>query len=109
MYAENESVIKRNEVVLNKLPGKHYTVETNDKIPDNCKYLLVLMQASQNGKQKNTGCFTKIPKLKAGAKVILKVDIDMQDHLINGQMGIIRHIEFPQGSAHKVYIKLTDD
>ena len=54
MYAENESDIKRNEVVLNELPGEHCIVETNDKIPDSCKYLLVLMQASQNGKQKNT-------------------------------------------------------
>ena len=34
MYAENESDIKRNEVVLNELPGEHCIVETNDKIPD---------------------------------------------------------------------------
>ena len=40
---------------------------------------------------------------------MLTVNIDIQDHLINGQMGIIRHIEFPQGSARKVYIMFSDD
>ena len=40
---------------------------------------------------------------------MLKVNIDIQDRLINGQTGIIRHIEFAQGSACKVYIKFSDE
>ena len=48
MYAENEPAMKRTEAVLNELPGELYTIETNDKIPDNCKYPLVLIQAAQN-------------------------------------------------------------
>ena len=30
MYAENEPAIKRNEAVLNELPGELYTIEAND-------------------------------------------------------------------------------
>ena len=54
MYAEIEPARKRNEAVLNELPGKLYTIEANVKIPDNCKYSLVLKQAAQNQKQTKT-------------------------------------------------------
>ena len=101
--------MKRNEVVLNELPGELYIMEVNDKIPDNCKYPLTLIQAAQNQKQTNTASLAKLVKLKIGAKVMLTVNIDMQDCLINGQIGSIRHIEFAQCSACKVYIKFSDE
>ena len=50
MIAENEPAMKRNEAVLSDLPGELYTIEANDKIPDNCKYPLTLIQAAQNQK-----------------------------------------------------------
>lgn len=28
----------KNQIVLNKLPGKVYEIEANDKIPDSCRY-----------------------------------------------------------------------
>ena len=45
-YAENEPAMKKNEAVLNELPGELYTIEANDKIPNNCKYPLTLIQAA---------------------------------------------------------------
>ena len=86
-----------------------YIIEANDKIPDNCKYPLALIQTAQNQKQTNTGRLAKLLKLKIGAKVMLIVNIDIQDRLINGQTGVIRHIEFAEGSAHKVHIKFSDE
>ena len=50
MYAENEPAIKSNEVALNYLPDELYSIETNDKIQDICKYPLALIQAAQNQK-----------------------------------------------------------
>ena len=38
--------MESSEVVLNELPGELYTIETNEKIPDNCKYQLPLIQAA---------------------------------------------------------------
>ena len=109
MYAENEPAMKRNEAVLNQLPGELYITEANDKIPDNCKYPLALIQAAQNQKQTNTGGLTKMLKLKIGVKVMLTVNMDIQDCPINSQTGIFRHIDFAQGSARKVYVKLSDE
>ena len=109
MHADNEPVMKRNEAVLNEFPGKLYTIKAKDKILDNCKYPLALIQAAQNQRQTNTGGLAKLLKLKTDAKVMLTVNTDIQDCLINGQTGIIRHIEFAQGSASKVYVKFSDE
>ena len=46
MYIENEPAMKRNDTVLNDLPGQLYTIQYNDKIPDDCKYQLALIQAA---------------------------------------------------------------
>ena len=51
----NEPAMKRDKAVLNDLPGQLYTTEANDKIPDNCKYQLALIQAAQNKKQISIG------------------------------------------------------
>ena len=109
MYAENEPAISRNEAVLNNLPGEIYTIEADDKIPDNCKYQLAMIPPAQNQKQTNTGGLTKLLKLKIGPKVVLTVNVDIQDRLINGRTGNVKHIEFVHGSIHKVYVTFSDE
>ena len=59
MFAENDPALKRNVAVPNELSGELYIIEANDKIPDNCKYQLALIQAPQNQKQTNTGGLSK--------------------------------------------------
>ena len=44
-------------------------------------------------------------KLEIGANVMLKVNIGMQDRLINGQTGNISHIEFAEGSVFVKYMQ----
>ena len=91
--------MKRNDAVLSDLPDKIYTMEADDKILDNFKYLVAAIQAAQNQKQTNTGGLAKFLKLEIGAKMMLTVNLDIQDCLINGQTGNISHIEFVQGSV----------
>ena len=73
-----------------------------------CKYLLANIQDAQNKKQTNAGGLAKLLKLKIGAKVMLTVNLDIQDRLINGRTENISHTEFPQGSVGKVYVKFSD-
>ena len=40
---------------------------------------------------------------------MLTVNIDTQDCLINGQTRVIRHIEFAEVSARKVYTKFSNE
>ena len=42
--------------------GDLYTIETNDNIPDNCKYQLATIQAVHNEEQINTGGLAKLLK-----------------------------------------------
>ena len=109
MYAENEPAMERNEAVLNDLPGELYNVEADDKVPDNCKYPLAMIEAAQNQKQTNTGGLAKLLELKIGAEVMLTVNVYIQDRLINGQTGNIEDIEFAEGTVRKVYVKFSDE
>ena len=77
MYPKNEPAMKRNGAVLNNLLGKLYAIKANnDKIQDNCKYPLTLIEAHQNEKQTSTGGLTKFLRLKIGAKVIITVQTE---------------------------------
>ena len=48
MYAENEPAMKRNDTVLNDLPGEIYPIEVNCKILNNSKCPLELIQVAKN-------------------------------------------------------------
>ena len=94
MNTENESAIKESVAVLCDFLGDLYTIEANGKIPDNCKYPLATIQTAQNQKQTNTGSLAKFYKLNIGAKLMLMVNLEIQNHLIFGQTGNISYIEF---------------
>ena len=87
VYEESESAMKKNYAVLNDLPGKLYTIEVNGKITDNCKYPLTTIQAPQN--QKQTGCLAKLLKLKIGVKMMLTVNLYIQDRLLIAKQKIL--------------------
>ena len=53
-----------------------------------------MILTAQNQKQTNTEGLAKLPKLKSGTKVMLTVNVDIQDHLINRQTGNVKHAEF---------------
>ena len=60
MFSENEPAMKRNEAVLNDVPGQLYTIEAYSKIQDNCKYPLALIQVAQNQKHTKHRRFSKV-------------------------------------------------
>ena len=68
-----------------------------------------MILAAQNQKQTNTGGLAKLLNLKTGAKVMLTVNVDIQDRLINGQTGNFKHNEFVQASIHKIYVRFSDE
>ena len=50
-----------------------------------------------------------ILKIKIDAKVILTVNLYIQDHLTNNQTGNTSHIDFSQRTVQKVYVKFSDE
>lgn len=109
IYADNEYAMKMTEAVLNDLLGELCSTEANDKVLDIWRFPVALIQAAQNHKQTNTGVLANLFKFKIGAKIMLTVNVDIQDRLINCQTRNVRHIEFAKGSILKVYVKCSDE
>ena len=60
-------------------------------------------------KQSKTGGLAKTVQIKLNAQVMLTVNIDLQDNLVNGQLGTIKHISIDtKCNVTKMYIKLDD-
>lgn len=53
-------------------------LHNDEKITDNRKYTLTLIQVAQNQKQTSTGILIKLLVLKIDAKVMLTVNKDIQ-------------------------------
>ena len=54
IYAGNAPTLLRNQIALNNLPGEVYSIEDNDKSPDDCSYPFSVIQSAQSQKQTNT-------------------------------------------------------
>ena len=93
MCAENYPTVKHNCKILDKLPGKTYTINTIDQIPTDCKYPATLISLSQNKKQSEKGGLAKCLELKVGGKVMVTDNVDIQDMLINWKIGEVAGFE----------------
>ena len=62
-----------------------------------------------NCKQSDSGGLVSVLKVNLNASIILTVNIDLQDQLINGQIGAIKHISKDRtNNITKIYIKFDD-
>ena len=63
-----------------------------------------------NHNQNETGGLAQVLEVKAEARVISTVNIDMQDRLVNGQLRTVKHISRNStDSANKIYVKFDED
>ena len=61
-----------------------------------------------NWNQSETGGLAGILKIKTNARVMLTVNIDLQDRLVNGQLGTVMHITGNSQGISKIYFKFDD-
>ena len=80
-------------MILNKLPGDLVAINTIDNIPATIAFTQCLVKTAQNYKQSDTWDLARLLTLKPGSKVMLSVDINIQDRLINGQMGVVKYFK----------------
>ena len=73
--------------------GKTYIINAIDQIPADCKYPETLFSLARNKNLSETGGLAKCLELKVGAKVMIAVNVDIQDMLINGQVGEVAEFE----------------
>ena len=67
------------------------TIPAKDEVLKNSKMLEI--REAQNQKQSETGGLTSLLELKVNFRVMLSTNINIEDRLINKQMGTVKHIE----------------
>ena len=87
IFAENNPTLSHKKEILMSLPGVLHKIEAIDAIPGECKYPKSIISSAQNRKQTDTGSLAKCLELKKRVKVMITVNIDIQNRLINGQVG----------------------
>ena len=109
IFAENAPVSTHNDTMLNQLSGLPIEIKAIDIVPSNCGFTGSDIIAAQNHKPSDTGGLAKSLILKLEAKVMLAVNVDVQDRLINGQIGVVKHLEIIENKVSIIYIKFDDD
>ena len=71
-------------------------------------FLLPRLRVYEN--QSETGGLASTLQIKSNIRVMLTMNVDLQDRLIDGQSGTVKHIEInDQHNISKVYIKFDDN
>ena len=107
IFAENSSSNEHNLKMLQSVDGNLHVVPAIDILPKNIPQQKV--NEVLNRKQSETGGLAQSLQIKLNARVMLAVNIDLQDRLVNGQLETIKHISTDkQGNVAKIYIKFDD-
>ena len=108
IFAENQPVNEHNKKFLSDLSGVNYIIEAIDNIPSESGCTGSVIEAARNQKQTKTGGLAKTLELKIGARVMLTVNIDVDDKLMNGQIGKVSFVKMKSGHVTKIYIIFDD-
>ena len=70
---------------------QYFIIKAIDNLPKNASIQKINQVLNRN--QSETGGLAGILKIKINARVMLVVNIDLQDRLVNGQLETVMHIE----------------
>ena len=104
IFAENAPVKRQNDNQLKHIPGQLIAITAKDEVPKNSK--ISDIREAQNQKQCETGGLASLLELKVNARVMLTTNINIEDRLINGLMGTVKHIEIKENEVKTIYLEL---
>lgn len=106
LYADNASVREYNDLKISSVSGNEYTVLASDavigKVSDNVKNKV--LNGLQSKPINETGGYPTELRLKIGIKYMITANIDVEDGLVNGSCGVLKHISFCDGNPTKVWL-----
>ncbi|KAJ8915563.1 hypothetical protein NQ315_012447 [Exocentrus adspersus] len=104
LYYTNQDVDNYNFEKIKNFPGDVYTVVAEDivlskKTDDSKKSILTHLQSKQ---VRDTGGLPYSLGFKIGIKYMTTTNLDVEDGLVNGACGILRHITFSENQNVKI-------
>ena len=98
IFLQKMSQLKDNDNQLKHIPGQLITIPAKDEVPKNSK--ISDIREAQNPKQSETGGLVSLFELKVNVRVMLTTNINIEDRLINGQMGFVKQIEIKENKDY---------
>ena len=90
------------------MAGEMYIIPSNDKFPQNAANIRINEALNRN--QSETRGLVQTLELKVNARVMLTVNIDIEDRLMNGQLGTIIQITTDSNrNATKICVAFDDN
>ena len=105
MFAENVPIFNHNKVMLDQVNGMPITNKAIDSIPIGCGFSDSQIMAARNHSISQPGSLSKTLTLKLESIIMLTTNIDITDHLINGQIGVVKYFGFLGDKVDIVFIK----
>ena len=106
-FAENAPANIHNVNLLDSINSEMYSITPIDSIPKNVA--LSKIEKVLNQSQSEMGGLARTLELKVNARVMLTVNVDLEDRLVNGQLGTVKHFQKDQnGNVLKIYIAFDD-
>ena len=107
IFAENAPANIHNVNLLNSINSEMYSITVIDSIPKNVAHSKIEKVLNQS--QSETRGLAGTLELKVNARVMLTVNVDLEDRLVNGQLGSVKHFQKDQnGKVLKTYRAFYD-
>ena len=106
IFPENVPVTRHNNNQLKQISGELVKIQAKDQLPKNCD--ISDAKQAQKQKQSETGGLAYSLELKINARVMLATNINIENRLINGQIGTVKHIEIKEIEVRTIYLELDD-
>ena len=107
IFAENAIAKRHNLEMPYSIEGNIFTIPAKDQFPKSipCQRIIEVL----NHNQSESGGYAEVLDIKLNARVMLTVNIDLQDRLVNGQLETVKCIHTDsERNVSKIYIKFDD-
>ena len=107
IFAENANAKQHNFDRLQSIKRRLYSIAEVDKLPTAVSAQKINQVLNRNLSE--TGGLASMLDIKVNARIILTVNVGLQDRLINGQLGTVKYFSTDmKGNILKVYAKFDD-
>eukprot|EP00111_Clytia_hemisphaerica_P011124 TCONS_00032559-protein len=106
LFAENSMVKAHNDKMIESLSTPIINIFAIEQYPRGLAESKI--HEIRNKKYTDTGGITYQLTPRVGARVLLTTNLDINDRLVNGQLGTVKHIEVLNGKCEKIYVLFDD-